>query len=92
MPPTETGRVRIVGDDSWRRELCSECGQRLVGLAAWKDHRSHHGWGSEWFAARVRAALPGEIVKVDPRLLEGPTAILHAQAVDDTTWKAGIIA
>src|SRR5438445_8531996 len=36
--------VQHVDDDSWRRELCPDCGARLLGLAAWKEHAPHHGW------------------------------------------------
>jgi hypothetical protein len=90
MPTTVTGLVRIVGDDSWRWELCPECSQRLIGLGAWKEHRDHHGWGTDWFAARMRAAFPGEIVSIDPRLFDGHSEILEVQTVDGVTWKAGI--
>ncbi len=82
--------VRIVSDDSWRRELCLECGSRLMGLDAWKGHRTRHGWGSEWFAARVRAALPGERVQVSPQSFTTDPTALEVRTVDDTTWKAGI--
>src|SRR2546429_180154 len=47
--------VQRVDDDSWRRELCPDCGARLIGFAEWKDHGPRHGWGPDWLAARVRA-------------------------------------
>src|SRR6266571_2536117 len=58
--------VQHVDDDSWRRELCPDCGARLFGLAAWKEHAPHHGWGSEWLAARVRAVGPGGVFGLAP--------------------------
>jgi len=77
----------IVDDESWRRELCPDCGRRLAGLPAWKAHGPRHGWGSEWLSVRMRAALPGEAVSVDPALL---VSGLVAHTVEDETWRAGL--
>jgi hypothetical protein len=90
MRPDQHGLLAVVGDESWRRELCPECGARLVGLAAWKAHSPCHDWGSDWFAARIRAALPGEIVHLDPRLLATSVPVVMAEPVVDTAWKAGL--
>jgi len=77
-------------DESWRKELCPDCGARLVGFAAWKDHGPRHGWGSEWLAARVRAARPGEIIRINPGVLGDSSNSLAVEAVEDATWKSGI--
>src|SRR2546425_4727982 len=84
--------VQHVDDDSWRRELCPDCGARLLGLAAWKEHAPHHGWGSEWLAARVRAGRPGEIIRVNSGVVGNESNSLAVEAVEDTTWKSGISA
>ncbi len=81
--------VSYTDDDSWRRELCPDCGLRLFGLRTWRDHAPRHGWGSEWLAARIRAAFPGETVRVDPSIL-GEGSVVEIQAVEDSAWKAGI--
>jgi len=82
--------VQHVDDDSWRRELCPDCGARLFGLAAWKEHAPHHGWGFEWLAARVRAGRPGEVIRVSPGVVGNESNSLAVEAVEDTTWKSGI--
>jgi len=82
--------VQHVDDDSWRRELCPDCGARLLGLAAWKEHAPHHGWGSDWLAARVRAGRPGEVIRVNPGVVGNESNSLAVEAVEDTTWKSGI--
>ncbi len=84
--------AQYVDNESWRRELCPDCGARLIGFAAWKDHGPRHGWGPEWLAARVRAGRPGEIIRVDPSVLGGVSSALSVEAVEDATWKAGIAA
>jgi hypothetical protein len=81
--------VSYADDDSWRRELCPDCGMRLFGLANWRDHGPRHRWGSEWLAARLRAAFPGENVRVDPAVLVGGP-VIEIHAVEDSAWKAGI--
>jgi hypothetical protein len=43
----------------------------------------------EWLGARMRAAFPGENVRVDPAVLE-EGSVIEVQAVEDATWKAGI--
>jgi len=82
--------VQRVDDDSWRRELCPDCGARLIGLAAWKDHGPRHGWGPEWLAARVRAGRPGEIIRVEPSVVGDALVSLAVEAVEDARWKSGI--
>jgi len=82
--------VEYVDDETWRIELCPDCGARLVGLAAWRDHRTHHAWGPEWLAARVRAGRPGEIIRVDPSVVGGASDSLAVEAVEDARWKSGI--
>jgi len=77
-------------DESWRKELCPDCGARLVGFAAWKDHGPRHRWGSEWLAARVRAARPGEIIRINPGVMDDSSNSLAVEAVEDATWKSGI--
>src|SRR5256884_8212270 len=62
-------------DESWRWELCPDCGMRLFGLANWRDHAPRHHWGSEWLAARVRAAVPGGNGRGDPAGPGGPALI-----------------
>jgi hypothetical protein len=86
-PPAFT--ISYTDDDSWRKELCPDCGMRLFGLAAWRDHSSRHAWGSEWLAARIRAAFPGENVRVDPAVL-GNGSVTEIRAFEDSAWKAGI--
>src|SRR5947209_8941599 len=81
--------VQHVDDDSWRRELCPDCGARLFGLAASKEHAPHHGWGSEWLAARVRAGRPGEVIRVSPGVGGKESNYLAVRAVEDTTWESG---
>lgn len=90
MAPSEAWPVRYLKDDSWRKELCPDCGSRLFGLEAWRDHGSQHRWGSDWLAARVRAARPGEAVRINPGLLCEPSTTLVVQTVEDAAWKAGI--
>lgn len=82
--------AQYVDDESWRRELCPDCGTRLIGFAAWKDHAPRHGWGSEWLAVRVRAGRPGEIIRVEPAVVGDPSAPLAVEAVEDATWKSGV--
>ncbi len=82
--------IQDVEDESWRKELCPDCGARLIGFAAWKDHGPRHGWGSEWLAARVRAGRPGEIIRVSPGVLGDESSSLAVEAVEDATWKSGI--
>jgi len=86
QPPAFT--VSYTDDESWRWELCPDCGIRLFGLANWRDHAPRHRWGSEWLAARIRAALPGENVRMEPALL-GEVSVIEIQAVADAAWKAG---
>src|SRR2546428_11960848 len=81
--------VQHVDDDSWRRELCPDCGARLLGLAAWKEHAPHHGWGSDWLAARVRAGRPGGVIRVNPGVMGDESNFLAGEGVDDTAWKLG---
>src|SRR3989441_10323885 len=81
--------VQHVDDDSWRRELCPDCGARLFGLAAWKEHAPHHGWGSEWLAARVRAGRAGEVIGVSAGALGEGSNSHAAEAVEGTTRVAG---
>jgi hypothetical protein len=76
--------------ETWRRELCPGCGTRLLGLRSWREHGPRHGWGAEWFAARVRAARPGEIIRVNPNVFGNETDSLRAETVEDATWKTGI--
>ena len=83
-------RVQIVKDDVWRRELCPGCGIRLIGLGAWKDHGSRHGWGSKWLAVRLQAARPGETIEFDPELFRPTAETVEVQTVEDATWRAGI--
>lgn len=83
--------VRVAETDTWRRELCPDCGLRLIGLAAWKGHGRRHGWASDWFAARLRAGRPGEIITFNPELFQDSEAI-QVETVEDATWKAGIAA
>ncbi len=90
MATSDALTVRYVADDSWRRELCPECGARLLGLAAWKAHGWRHGWASEWLAARIRAARPGETIRVSPSILSDLPTIVAVHAVEDATWKSGI--
>ena len=82
--------VQYVDDETWRRELCPDCGNRLLGFRAWQEHGPRHGWGAEWFAARVRAGRPGEIIRVNPDVLGGETDPLRVETVEDATWKSGI--
>ena len=82
--------VQRVDDDSWRRELCPDCGARLIGFAEWKDHGPRHGWGPDWLAARVRAGRPGEINRVEPSVVGGASGSLAVEAVEDARWKSGI--
>src|SRR2546425_11382662 len=82
--------VQHVDDDSWRRELCPDCGARLLGLAAWKEHAPHHGWGSEWLAARVRAGRPGEIIRVNSGVVGNESNSLAVEAGEDTRWKSRV--
>src|SRR5256712_10606476 len=82
--------VQHVDDDSWRRELCPDCGARLLGLAAWKEHAPHHGWGSEWLAARVRAGRPGEIIRVNSGVVGDESNSLAVEAVGVTEMKTGV--
>src|SRR2546426_10078552 len=82
--------VQHVDDDSWRRELCPDCGARLLGLAAWKEHAPHHGWGSEWLAARVRAGRPGEIIRGNSGVGGNESNSLAVEAAEDTTREAAI--
>jgi hypothetical protein len=82
--------VQYVDDETWRRELCPDCGIRLPGFRVWRDHGPLHGWGGEWFAARVRAGRPGEIIRVNPDDLGGETDSLPVETVEDATWKSGI--
>ena len=86
QPPAFT--VSYTDDESWRWELCPDCGIRLFGLANWRDHAPRHRWGSEWLAVRIRAALPGENVRMEPALL-GEVSVIEIQAVADAAWKAG---
>ena len=86
QPPAFT--VSYTDDESWRWELCPDCGIRLFGLASWRDHAPRHRWGSEWLAARIRAALPGENVRMEPALLV-EVSVIEIQAVADAAWKAG---
>src|SRR2546430_17694736 len=79
-------------DESLRKELCPDCGARLVGFAAWKDHGPRHRWGSEWLAARVRAARPGEIIRINPGGMGDSANSLAFQAGGDRAWKSGISA
>src|SRR2546427_9743429 len=81
--------VQHVDDDSWRRELCPDCGARLLGLAAWKEHAPHHGWGSEWLAARVRARRPGEIIRVNSGVVGYESNSLAVEACEANTRKSG---
>jgi len=90
MAPSNVLTPSLVDDDSWRRELCPDCGMRLFGFRAWRDHAPHHGWGADWLAARVRAARPGEIIRVDPGMLVGSPIYVAVEAVEDATWKLGI--
>jgi hypothetical protein len=82
--------IQYVDDETWRRELCPDCGTRLLGFRAWREHGPRHGWGAEWFAARVRAGRPGEIIRVNPEVLGPETDCLPVEAVEDATWKSGI--
>ena len=82
--------VQQVDDETWRRELCPDCATRLLGLRAWQEHGPRHGWGAEWFAARVRAGRPGEIIRVNPDELGGETDSRPVETVEDATWKSGI--
>src|SRR2546427_12670602 len=84
--------VQHVDDDSWRRELCPDCGARLLGLAAWKEHAPHHGWGSEWLAARVRAGRPGGIIRVNSGVVGEESNSLAVEAGGGKTWKSGVSA
>ncbi|TLZ90951.1 MAG: hypothetical protein E6K01_02080 [Methanobacteriota archaeon] len=90
MAQSESLKAHCVDDDSWRRELCPECGARLLGFPAWKLHGSRHGWGSDWFSARVRAGRPGEIIRVNPDVLGRESISLVVDTVEDATWKSGI--
>lgn len=92
MATSEALAAKYVADDSWRRELCPECGARLLGLAAWKAHGSRHGWASDWLAARIRAARPGETIRVSPSVLADLPTIVAVSTVEDATWKSGIAA
>src|SRR5207244_12506328 len=82
--------VQRVDDDSWRRELCPDCGARLIGFAECKDHGPRHGWGPDWLAARVRAGRPGAIIRGEPGVEGGAPGCLAVDAVDAARWKAGI--
>ena len=84
--------VQCVDDETWRRELCPDCGIRLLGLHAWQEHGPRHGWGADWLAARVRAGRPGEIIRVNPDVLASEMDPVQVQAVEDATWKSGIAA
>ena len=90
MAPSKVLSAQYVDDETWRKELCPECGARVLGLAAWKDHAPRHGWGEEWFAARVRAGRPGEVIQLNPAILGGGSNSLRVEAVEDATWKLGI--
>jgi len=90
MARLEVFVVQYADDESWRMELCPDCGVRLFGFAAWKDHGPRHRWGSDWFAARVRAGRPGEIIRVNPSVLGGASSSLPIEEVRDATWKSGI--
>ena len=90
MAPSKVLSAQYVDDETWRKELCPECGARLLGLAAWKDHAPRHGWGEERFAARVRAGRPGEVIQLNPAILGGGSNSLRVEAVEDATWKLGI--
>src|SRR5256712_10791851 len=80
--------VSYTDDESWRWELCPDCGMRLFGLANWRDHAPRHHWGSEWLAARIRAAFPGENVRVDPAGL-GEESIIEIQDVAGAALEGG---
>ncbi|HWM52396.1 MAG TPA: hypothetical protein VNP71_04455 [Thermoplasmata archaeon] len=82
--------VEYVDDETWRIELCPDCGARLIGFAAWEDHGPRHAWGPEWLAARVRAGRPGEIIRVDPSVVSAASDSLAVEAVEDARWKSGI--
>jgi len=84
--------VQRVDDETWRRELCPDCGTRLLGFREWREHGPRHGWGAEWFAARVRACRPGETVRVNPDVLADDADSIPVQTVEDATWKSGIAA
>jgi hypothetical protein len=81
--------ISYTDDDSWRRHLCPDCGMRLFGLATWRDHAPRHRWGSEWLAARIRAARPGETVNLDPTLFADASGV-EIHVVEDSSWRAGI--
>src|SRR2546430_14544165 len=86
-PPAFT--ASYTDDESWRWELCPDCGMRLFGLANWRDHAPRHHWGSEWLAARLRAAFPGENVRVDPAGLGG-LSVIESGAAAGATGEAGV--
>jgi len=90
MARSEAFVVQYADDESWRMQLCPDCGARLFGFAGWKDHGPRHLWGSDWFAARVRAGRPGEIIRVKPSVLGGASSSLAIEEVQDATWKSGI--
>jgi hypothetical protein len=90
MAASATIPVRYVEDDSWRRSLCPDCGARLADLSAWRDHAPRHRWGSEWLAARVRAAMPGETIRLNPEMLGAALPVIAVQIVKNATWKSGI--
>src|SRR5438445_13433946 len=86
-PPAFT--ASYTDDESWRWELCPDCGVRLFGLATWRDHAPRHHWGSEWLAARIRAAFAGENVRVDTLVL-GMETSSEIHAVRSSGSDAGI--
>src|SRR2546430_12332438 len=77
-------------DESWRKELCPDCGARLVGFAAWKDHGPRHRWGSEWLAARRRAPRPGEVIRIKPGAQDDSSNYLGGGTGEDATWQSAI--
>src|SRR5437016_13330394 len=92
MARSEVFVVQYADDESWRMELCPDCGARLFSFAAWKDHGPRHRWGSDWFAARVRAGRRGEIMRVIPTVLGGASSLLAIDDGQELTWMVGITA
>src|SRR2546428_4791137 len=61
--------VQRVDDETWRRELCPDCGTRLLGFREWREHGPRHGGGGGWVPAPGRGCPPG---RNDPRQPDAP--------------------
>src|SRR2546426_12022233 len=58
--------VQRVDDETWRRELCPDCGTRLLGFREWREHGPRAGWGGGWVAGAGTGRPAGGNVRRDP--------------------------